>query len=218
LCESSYSQRCDGLLMSSSAGGRSDNNAEEQSSWWNKVFGTGGLVGLIVALVPVFSFLYTSHMWPFPSRSSDHTVTPRSHSSLSANSTTSTNSTVPLSFAEPHDNDKEGLVVKVTLFGTVPSGKYLWIFVCHLGNCYDQGKPTSEAPNIWVLDSVNLGSNLPSDVGHWYEIYAVLANSQANGTIKAKFKSTDYGNYGTRTIPGGSGAKKVAQISLYRSH
>ena len=61
--------------MSNTRGGKSDRDKQEQS-WWDKVFGTNGLVGLIVALVALATFLYTSHMWPFADGSSDHGATP----------------------------------------------------------------------------------------------------------------------------------------------
>jgi hypothetical protein len=108
-------------------------------------------------------------------------------------------------------------VVKVTLTGTVPPGKSLWVFVCHLKDCYVQGAPSEEAPNVWYLPTVNLGGNFTSSINSWYTVRAVLADSRANRIIHAKYKSTDYGNYGLSQIPGGSGAKTVAQVTLYRN-
>jgi len=55
--------------MSSNQGKKSGSNKQEQS-WWDKVFGTNGLVGLFAVLVPLAALLYTTHTWPSPDRSS----------------------------------------------------------------------------------------------------------------------------------------------------
>jgi hypothetical protein len=185
----------------------------ERGSWIQSfgvvIAGGIGAVGAIAAVV--VAFVMSNHSPTSPQPGPSHTPT------TSITTDPPTSSVIPLSFYEPHDRDKEGLVVRVTLTGTVPPGEHLWIFVCHHGDCYAQGMPTQEASNIWSLGTVNLGSDLPNDIKSWYDVYAVLADSQANRAIQAKFKSTDYGNNGMSAIPGGSEAKKIAQISLYRN-
>jgi hypothetical protein len=204
----------------SSSGEKSGNNALGQSSLWDKVFGVNGLVGFVAVLITLFTFLAATHVWPFSDKSvsSGTKSTPSSGTTSTPHTRPSAHSVVPLSFYEPHDMAQEGLVVGVTLRGTIPPSEHLWVFVCHLGYCYPQGAPTQVTANIWSLSTVNLGSNLASDENSWYTVYAVLANSQANRVILAEFKSTDYGNSGMRKIPGGSGAKEVAHIILYRNH
>lgn len=70
--------------------------SKQEQSWWDKVFGTGGLVGLIAVLVPLASFLHATHTWPFSDKPSSSgatpgtqasTVQPRPSSSVTAHAT-----------------------------------------------------------------------------------------------------------------------------------
>jgi hypothetical protein len=180
----------------------------ERAAW---ITGTLALIGvLITAAVGVANLLIGNH-----SQGAQQSASGRSSVTPIA-TVTSQSSAAPLRFYNLSDGQHEGLVVKVTLTGTVPRGKYLWIFVRHLGVYYVQGKPTQQGSNIWYLPTVNLGSSSASDANSWYTIYAVLANLQANTAIQADFRSTARGNSGTPTIPGGSEAKLVTQVTVYR--
>jgi hypothetical protein len=98
----------------------------------------------------------------------------------------------------------------------VPSGKYLWIFVYSAGDYYVQGAPTSLPANNWYLSGVTLGSNATGDINAPYEIYAVLADAQANSIIKDDLNRTG-GNTGTPAIPGADGVQKAANITVIRT-
>jgi hypothetical protein len=203
--------------MSNSSNGSSGTGGG--GSWWSRmsrseqvmaaILGAvvAGVFGVIVALI---------------SRSSGSSpdAPPNANSTTVASSSPVVNKSesLPLTFNALSHPESEGKVVPVTLSGTVPGGEHLWIFVHHAGRYYVQGTPASQGPNLWYLPAVNLGSTLKSDRNSWYTIYAVQANPQANSAIKAEYNNINEVNYGLTVIPGGSGAKKVAYINVYRSH
>lgn len=203
--------------MSSSGNGSSPSG--NSGSWWSRMsrseqviaaISTAIVAGIFAIIVAVINH----------SSDSPPTASPHVSSSVVARTSpaVSKSMSAPLNFNKPPNWEKEGKVISVTLTGTVPRGEHLWIFVHHAGNYYVQAPLTSEGPDLWSSSTVNLGSSQASDINSWYTIYAVLANSQANKRIQAEYNNSHELNYGMPTIPGGSGAKKAAYITLYRNH
>ena len=123
----------------------------------------------------------------------------------------------PIKFKIPREGASVGREVGVTLTGTVPKGRYLWIFVFSSGAYYAEGKPGPLPPDYWFLAGVTLGGSGAGDINAPYTIYAVIADAQANAKITKAFDRNN-GNTGTRAIPGGAGAKKVTHVTVVRTH
>lgn len=138
-------------------------------------------------------------------------------SATSSSSANTASTSTRLTFDSLPDWKSEGKVVPVSLTGTIPVGTFLWIFVYHAGLYYIQGAPMPDGPNFWQLATVNLGSR-SGDLGVWFTIYAVQANSQANKLIQDEYNNMNNRNYGLAAMPGGSGAKKIAYMYACRSH
>jgi hypothetical protein len=198
-------------------------------SWRDKLLGTnGGIVAsasaAVSAIVATCAFLYPAHDAPLTSSTSgdkvagQHSSVPQPTASASPTRLAQASNKAQLAFYKLYKLENVGKVVKTTLTGTVPSGEHLWLFVCHLKDCYVQGTPWLTRSHRWYLPTVNLGSASPSDINSRYTIRAVLADSRANRAIQAAYKRTGYGNYGLSKIPGGTGARAVAHVTLYRDH
>ena len=124
---------------------------------------------------------------------------------------------IPLEFWKLSNGQSVAHYQEVTLTGTVPSGRHLWIFVYSSGVYYVQGRPIPQPPDFWSLAGVTFGSNAAGDINAPYTIYAVIADQQANGAIDELLKKTK-GNTGTSVVPGDGGAQKVAHVTVIRTH
>lgn len=124
---------------------------------------------------------------------------------------------VPLGFTSPSQGERlppRGNTV--TLSGSVPSGKHLWIFVYSSGEYFVQGAPQPTGTGNWLLDGVSLGSTTdPLDAKLSYAIYAVLADQQADQEI-AQLLATTHGNTGVTDVPGGLGDSPIS-VAVQRS-
>ena len=182
-----------GWRMSNSGKGSSSSGGG--GSWWSRMSRSEQVFAAVAAAVIAGIFAIAVAFIDRSSSSSSGAspnakVTATATSSLPMSAPTS----VPLTFDRPANSQSEGKVVSVTLSGTVPRDEHLWIFVHQAGNYYVQGTPGVQAPGIWSLSTVNLGSSLKGDVNSWYTIYAVLANPQANNLIQKEYNS-EYDEY-----------------------
>lgn len=185
-----------------------------RDSPWVKIGVVATVFGVVVAII---SLAATLHWPPFdattasPSASREPSPSSSAPPTILPTTLPATLSTSSLSFsAPPRDGESEGRVISVKLTGTIPHGEHLWIFVYHADLYYPQG------PGNSLTFTVILGSSLQGDIGSSYTIYAVLVNSQTNSVIQKNL--TQWGNYGTAVIPGGSASKKVARRVVFRSH
>jgi hypothetical protein len=139
---------------------------------------------------------------------------PVAHASSSPLSTHTPAPTSPIKFQTPKAGTPVGREISVTLIGTQPTGSHLWIFVYSSGDYYVQGAPTPYPSDTWFLSGITLGGDASTDVNAPYTIYAVMADSRANATIE---KVLNAGGTGESRIPGGAGAREVAQVTVIRT-
>jgi hypothetical protein len=186
-------------------------------------FKAEGPVGLLIFFVGAY-LLYlgstssTNRLLPTPSSpAAQSTAQPSAIHSVGLPTTSGPTErpAVSLKFYKPHKGEELGRQITVELTGAVPRGEQLWIFVYSSHGYYVQDPPSWQPP-FWFSSDVNLGSTDAGDINALYTIYAVLANSQANSAIQQDLNRTG-GNTGTPVIPGGSGAKKVAYVTVTRT-
>jgi hypothetical protein len=201
-----------GDVMSDSSNGSSSSG---DGNWWSRMSRSEQVIAAIIAGIFAIAVALIK-----PLSDSAPKASPEASATVGTPVASSPGKPVatPLTFDRIPDSQSAGKILSITLSGKVPRNEYLWIYVHHAGHYYVQGPPSLQAPGIWSMPAVNLGSTLKSDVDSWYTIYAVLANPAANKLIRKDYGSTYDVNYGTSTIPGGSGIEKDAYVNVYRNH
>jgi hypothetical protein len=179
-------------------------------------FGQALLLGASTGVIVFFLISVVINRGAVASGNKGSSTSP-SVGSPTASPTPSHQKTMPLRFKNPKAGKSAGPQVNVILTGTVPSSDHLWIFILTGGLYYVQSPPTPAPPDYWTLADVNLGSSSAGDVNQTYTICAVLADAQANSAIKKDLARTK-SNTGTHAIPGHDGARKVAQVTVIRTH
>jgi hypothetical protein len=171
-----------------------------------------GVLGIVGATMAVGSNHGSLPTTPASTRSVNHSTLELRTASPTP---TSPSKTIPLTFQNLRAGESVGPQINVILTGMVPSGNHLWIFIYSSGLYYVQSPPILQPPDYWSLAGVDLGGS--QDAGQAYTICVVLANAQANGAI-AKDLARTKSNTGTNVIPGNDGAKKIAQLTVIRTH
>jgi hypothetical protein len=178
--------------------------------WQQFIAGLG--VAAVVALATVAVHVFYG--------SPKHTGSIQSPATSPAQSPTTTRPSTPIQepikFFNLNENEKVGALIQpLKITGTVPSNKQAWVLVKSSGLYYIQGPLKSESADFRTLSTVSLGSTQgPIDIP--YVISVVLANSQADRTIKSDYSRTGDCNTGIAEIPDGSSV--IHCITVIRTH